>query len=53
VEFPTDAATFGMEDQYMVGAALMVKPIVKPAREGGDSLDVYLPGTSVPLFDDH
>ncbi|KAF9412292.1 hypothetical protein BGZ94_001083 [Podila epigama] len=29
-EFPEDEAVFGMDDQYMVGNALLVKPVTKP-----------------------
>ncbi|KAH7056572.1 glycosyl hydrolases family 31-domain-containing protein [Linnemannia elongata] len=30
-EFPEDEAVFGMDDQYMVGDAILVKPVVKSA----------------------
>jgi alpha 1,3-glucosidase len=40
-EFPEDEAVFAMEDQFMVGPAILVKPVVKA---GVTSLDVYLPG---------
>lgn len=46
-EFPNDANVLKMEDQYMVGGAVMVKPVVKPAAEGGESIEVYLPGAEV------
>ncbi|KAJ3342819.1 hypothetical protein HDU93_000949 [Gonapodya sp. JEL0774] len=40
VEFPRDENVFGMEDQYMVGAAIMVKPVV---AKDTTSVAVYLP----------
>ena len=47
IEFPTDAKTFGMDDSYMVGDALLVKPVGKPLDQGGDHVDVYLPGNEI------
>jgi alpha 1,3-glucosidase len=40
VEFPADAQTFSMEDQMMVGSALLVKPVTDA---GATTIDVYLP----------
>lgn len=40
VEFPADSRTFAMDDQWMVGDSLLVKPVV---TQGGKSVDVYLP----------
>lgn len=40
VEFPADSRTFAMDDQWMVGDALLVKPVV---TEGTKSISVYLP----------
>ena len=39
-EFPDDANTFTMEDQWMVGNALLVKPVTDA---GKTTADVYLP----------
>ena len=39
-EFPDDAATFALDDQWMVGSALLVKPATDA---GQTSVDVYLP----------
>jgi len=40
-EFPEDSQTFSIDDQWMVGDALLVKPVTDP---GKSSVDVYLPG---------
>lgn len=40
-EWPTDEQLFGLDDQFMVGSALLVKPIVSA---GATSTDVLLPG---------
>ncbi|CAO3564059.1 unnamed protein product [Mortierella alpina] len=40
-EFPEDEAVFGMDDQYMVGDALLVKPVTKP---GVTRSNVYFAG---------
>ena len=42
-EFPHNRATFAMDDQWMVGSALLVKPVTE---EGATSVKVLLPGTS-------
>jgi mannosyl-oligosaccharide alpha-1,3-glucosidase len=39
-EFPDDPKTFTMDDQWLVGASLLVKPAT---AEGQTSVDVYLP----------
>ena len=39
-EFPDDPKTFAMDDQWLVGASLLVKPAT---AEGQTSVDVYLP----------
>lgn len=44
-EFPADAAGFGIEDQWMVGSDLLVKPVVTP---GSTSVDVYFPLAATP-----
>ncbi|KAG0325813.1 hypothetical protein BG000_001662 [Podila horticola] len=40
--FPEDEAVLGLDDQYMVGDALLVKPVVKP---GVTQSTVYFAGT--------
>ena len=51
VEFPDQGSLFAVDDQYMVGSALMVKPIVTdPGNENSNSMSVLLPG-SEPWFD--
>jgi alpha 1,3-glucosidase len=40
-EFPDDEDTFALDDQWMVGSALLVKPVT---AAGVDSVLVYLPG---------
>eukprot|EP00903_Cladosiphon_okamuranus_P006839 g6661.t2 len=41
VLYPNDANTFDMDDQWMVGSDLLVKPVV---AEGATVASVYLPG---------
>lgn len=41
VEYPTDTKTFPMEEQYMIGSALLVRPVTDA---GATSVSVYLPG---------
>ncbi|BHF62802.1 hypothetical protein SprV_0200578800 [Sparganum proliferum] len=38
--FPTDSTTFSIDNEHMVGEALLVHPVV---HEGAMSVDVYLP----------
>jgi alpha-glucosidase (family GH31 glycosyl hydrolase) len=42
MEFPDDPATFDMQTQYMLGSALLVRPVMD---EGAQSAVVYLPGS--------
>ncbi len=42
VEFPNDPATFAIEDQWMVGSDILVKPVLHPNHR---SVEVYFPGT--------
>ncbi|XP_077995538.1 neutral alpha-glucosidase AB-like isoform X2 [Glandiceps talaboti] len=48
VEFPDDTETFAMEDQYMIGDALLVHPITDA---GTFSTKVYFPGVNQPWYD--
>jgi len=41
LEFPQDVESFGLDDQWMIGNALLVKPVV---QEGHTSVEVYFPG---------
>ena len=41
MHYPEDESVFGMDDQFLVGFDLLIKPVVKP---GVTSLPVYLPG---------
>jgi len=43
-EFPDDVNTFAMDDQWMVGGSLLVKPVTDA---GKTSIDVYLPGPNM------
>lgn len=40
-EFPQDERTWALEDAYMLGSAILVKPVVQPSQ---DKIEVYLPG---------
>lgn len=42
-EFPDDASTFAMDDQWMIGDSLLVKPVTDA---GSTSVDVYLPSAT-------
>ena len=42
-EFPDDARTFAMDDQWLVGGSLLVKPATS---EGQTSVDIYMPFSS-------
>ncbi len=45
VEFPLDRESLAMDNQYMVGPALLVRPIANPLDAGGNKTQVYLPST--------
>ncbi|OQV19919.1 Neutral alpha-glucosidase AB [Hypsibius exemplaris] len=42
-EFPKDSTTFGMDDEYLLGNALLVKPVTE---ENAKQTEVYFPGDS-------
>eukprot|EP00906_Rhabdomonas_costata_P014179 RCo020398 len=44
-KWPKDEKLFTMGDQFMLGDALLVKPIANPRSENHDDIPVYLPGT--------
>lgn len=48
LEFPKDVKTFPMQDQYMIGEALLVKPVTDA---GTSSVSVYLPGEHSLWYD--
>lgn len=41
--FPGDKTLHAVHDQYMLGDALLVKPVVRPLKDGGDRTEVILP----------
>ncbi|CAH3179912.1 unnamed protein product, partial [Porites evermanni] len=41
VEYPEEKNTFAMEDEFLLGKDLLVKPVT---TQGQNSIDVYLPG---------
>lgn len=43
-EFPADEATFSMGDQFMLGSAILVKPVVEEKQK---TVEVYLPKSMV------
>ncbi|XP_068117348.1 neutral alpha-glucosidase AB isoform X2 [Hyperolius riggenbachi] len=50
VEFPEDMSTFAIDDQYMLGSALLVHPVTEAnARE----VHIYLPGIGEVWYDVH
>ncbi|KAK2506891.1 hypothetical protein MC885_019871 [Smutsia gigantea] len=42
-EFPNELETFGVEDEYMLGSALLVHPVTEPKTT---TVDVFLPGSN-------
>ena len=44
MEFPADKATFGLEQEFMLGGALLVKAV---AHRDQTSTSVYLPSVAV------
>ncbi|PSN47908.1 hypothetical protein C0J52_03372 [Blattella germanica] len=49
-EFPSDSYTWLRSDHFMLGPALLVRPVFVP---GGVSVQVYLPQEDVPWFHFH
>ncbi|XP_054421516.1 neutral alpha-glucosidase C [Pteronotus mesoamericanus] len=48
VEFPDELETFGVEDEYMLGSALLVHPVTEPKAT---MVDVFLPGSNEVWYD--
>lgn len=48
VEYPEDKSTFKMDDQYLIGPSLLVKPITE---QGGTGTNVYFPGANDVWYD--
>ncbi|KAG8177548.1 hypothetical protein JTE90_015952 [Oedothorax gibbosus] len=48
MEFPSESVTFGMSDEYMIGTALLVKPVMEESKT---NIDVYFPGTNEIWYD--
>uniref|UniRef100_G3SUA1 Glucosidase alpha, neutral C n=1 Tax=Loxodonta africana TaxID=9785 RepID=G3SUA1_LOXAF len=48
VEFPNELETFGTEDEYMLGSALLVHPVTEPKVT---VVDVFLPGSDEVWYD--
>jgi len=48
VEFPQDDQTFGIEDQWLLGSDLLIKPVTSPGQR---SVTVYLPGQSARWYE--
>ncbi|XP_048884257.1 neutral alpha-glucosidase AB [Brienomyrus brachyistius] len=50
VEYPEDAATFTMDDQFLLGRDLLVHPVTE---EGARGVTAYLPGRGEVWYDVH
>uniref|UniRef100_V9KDE4 Neutral alpha-glucosidase AB n=1 Tax=Callorhinchus milii TaxID=7868 RepID=V9KDE4_CALMI len=50
VEYPDDVNTFSMDEQYMLGKALLVHPVLE---QGSHGVQVYLPGKGQLWYDVH
>ncbi|XP_058149987.1 neutral alpha-glucosidase C isoform X2 [Dasypus novemcinctus] len=48
VEFPNELETFDVEDEYMLGSALLVHPVTEPKAT---IVDVFLPGSNEVWYD--
>ncbi|CAF0929444.1 unnamed protein product [Brachionus calyciflorus] len=48
VEFPEETDLYDMDDQHMVGSAIMIKPII---TQGATSVDVKFPGKNEVWYD--
>ncbi|XP_041099334.1 neutral alpha-glucosidase AB isoform X2 [Polyodon spathula] len=50
VEYPADVSTFAIDDEYMLGGALLVHPVTE---EGAKGVTAYLPGKGEVWYDVH
>ncbi|XP_053224260.1 neutral alpha-glucosidase AB isoform X1 [Podarcis raffonei] len=50
VEYPQDATTYAIDDQYLLGDALLVHPVT---AQGARGVQVYLPGKGEVWYDVH
>ncbi|XP_062503000.1 neutral alpha-glucosidase AB-like isoform X2 [Corticium candelabrum] len=48
VDYPNDERTYSMQDQYLIGSDLLVKPVTS---EGATSISVYLPDKNGVWYD--
>ncbi|XP_074861552.1 neutral alpha-glucosidase AB isoform X2 [Carettochelys insculpta] len=48
VEYPDDVTTFSIDDQFLIGNALLVHPVVE---QGAPGVQVYLPGKGEVWYD--
>ncbi|XP_039088662.1 neutral alpha-glucosidase C isoform X3 [Hyaena hyaena] len=48
IEFPEELNTFGVEDEYMLGSALLVHPVTEPKAT---TVSVFLPGSNEVWYD--
>ncbi|XP_060557069.1 neutral alpha-glucosidase AB-like isoform X2 [Ruditapes philippinarum] len=48
VEYPTDKDTFSMDDEFLIGSSLLVKPITEAGQTG---TQVYFPGEGQVWYD--
>ncbi|XP_029470724.1 neutral alpha-glucosidase AB isoform X2 [Rhinatrema bivittatum] len=50
VEYPDDILTFNIDDQFLLGSALLVHPV---SEQGARGVQVYLPGNGEVWYDVH
>uniref|UniRef100_A0A674JDG3 Glucosidase II alpha subunit n=1 Tax=Terrapene triunguis TaxID=2587831 RepID=A0A674JDG3_9SAUR len=50
VEYPDDVTTFSIDDQFLIGNALLVHPVTE---QGARGVQVYLPGKGEVWYDVH
>uniref|UniRef100_A0A8C0JBH5 Glucosidase II alpha subunit n=1 Tax=Chelonoidis abingdonii TaxID=106734 RepID=A0A8C0JBH5_CHEAB len=50
VEYPDDITTFSIDDQFLIGNALLVHPVTE---QGAHGVQVYLPGKGQVWYDVH
>ncbi|XP_063173093.1 neutral alpha-glucosidase AB isoform X1 [Candoia aspera] len=50
VEYPQDPTVYGIDDQYLLGDALLVHPVT---AQGARGVQVYLPGKGAVWYDVH